>query len=99
MQVAACLDECPGILLPSGLVEVDGKKEARLVLEQRVDAGDERPSEWQALALNGQCRGCVLRHSRFGPPCKLVSGQVPVDDLVGHRKKPPVRSEEHTSEL
>ncbi|HEX2461614.1 MAG TPA: hypothetical protein VHJ58_15830 [Vicinamibacterales bacterium] len=30
-----------GIVVPAGLVEIDGEEEASLVLKQRVDASDE----------------------------------------------------------
>jgi hypothetical protein len=32
------------VFTPAGLVEIDGEEEAGLVLEQRVDAGDEGSS-------------------------------------------------------
>ena len=54
------------VLLPTDLVEVHSKKEARLVQEQRVHSGN----EW--LALN------------------VLGGQMPANDLIGDRKKPPV---------
>src|SRR5205814_8892980 len=42
IQLAACLGERGRILTPASLVEIRCQKEARLVSQHRIDAGDER---------------------------------------------------------
>jgi hypothetical protein len=41
IEVATGFEKRCSILAPAGLVEIDGKEEAGLVLKQRVDASDE----------------------------------------------------------
>src|SRR3972149_355698 len=68
MQTPAGVEKCGGIRSPLGLVEIGGQEAARVVLEERVHAGDKR------LA-----RG-------------IAAGEVPADDVLGHREEPLVRA-------
>src|SRR2546421_9375241 len=43
---AAGLQKCTGVLAPAFLIEIDGQEKARLVLKDRVNAGDKRLPRW-----------------------------------------------------
>jgi hypothetical protein len=72
MQAAARLDKRRGIVLPAGLVEVGGKKEARLVLEQRIDACNEGAMRWLAGRMTAQVPiDDLIGHREKRPVCAI----------------------------
>ena len=72
MQAAAGLDNRRGVVLPAGLVEVGGKREADIVPLQRIDACNERAMWWLAGHMTAQVPiDDLIGHREKRPVCTI----------------------------